>query len=136
MGVTGYNWYNGTMTDTGAIATAIGTGSANTTTIVNNQGAGSYAAQLCDDLTIIGSYSDWFLPSQDELNKMYVNLQSGTDENAVTYTPVGDFDSTGVRYWSSSEDSQSYALAQFFSNGSQGISFKSNPDRVRAVRAF
>ncbi len=57
---TGIQWHNGTYTNTGT-ETALGTGQTNTTAIVANQGAGSYAAQLCNDLVLNG-YSDWFLP--------------------------------------------------------------------------
>ena len=57
---TSIQWYNGSTT-TGAIATALGTGNANTTAIVTNQGAGSYAAKICSDL-VLGGYSDWYLP--------------------------------------------------------------------------
>ncbi|MEO7906504.1 MAG: hypothetical protein ABIT06_05995 [Saprospiraceae bacterium] len=52
---TGIPW--GTYTETGATGTALGTGQANTTAIVANQGAGSYAAQLCNDLVLNG-YND------------------------------------------------------------------------------
>ena len=77
--------------ETGATGTAIGTGQANTTAIVTTQGAGSYAAQLCNDLTV-GGYNDWFLPSKDELDLMYENLY---------LQEVGGF--TDDYYWSSSE---------------------------------
>ena len=41
-------WYNGGYTTTGATATAIGTGSANTTAIIASQGnTGIYAAKIC-----------------------------------------------------------------------------------------
>ncbi len=48
---TGIVWYSGGLV-TGATATALGTGSANTNTIVTSQGAGSYAARLCYDLEV------------------------------------------------------------------------------------
>ena len=130
---TGIRWYNVSYTTTGATATAIGTGGANTATIVANQGVGSYAAQICNDLTI-GSYSDWFLPSKEELNQMYVNLH---------LQGSGGF--TSEWYWSSSEhSSSSLALVQHFGSGSQSSSLKGdgagypegNDRRVRAVRAF
>jgi hypothetical protein len=110
---------------TGATGTAIGTGQANTTAIVTVQGAGSYAAQLCNDLTV-GGYNDWFLPSKDELDKLYINKVA-----------IGGFAVGGVSgYWSSSEYSASHARAQRFGDGYQNYSHKLNTYRVRAVRAF
>ncbi|TAL62180.1 MAG: hypothetical protein EPN84_06895 [Legionella sp.] len=65
-------WYNGSFITTGAIGKAIGTGQANTTAIVEAQGAGNYAAKACDDL-VLGIYSDWYLPSLYELNQLFFN---------------------------------------------------------------
>jgi len=124
----------------GADGTVIGTGEQNTTDITNAYGenepyAGKadYAAKLCSDFTS-GGQSDWFLPSKDELNKMYVNLQSGTDENSVVYSPVGGF--ANDYYWSSSEFNNNYTWIQSFSSGDQYYNNKGYTDRVRAVRAF
>jgi hypothetical protein len=88
----GIQWYNGTYTTTGATATAIGTGLANTNTIIANQGATStnYAAGLARAYTG-GEYTDWFLPSKDELKKLYRNKGL-----------VCCF--AGIHYWSSSEN--------------------------------
>ena len=64
-------WWNGTYTTTGATATAIGTGKANTRKIILSQGKpGSYAALLCANYKG-GGYTDWVLPSKDELNELY-----------------------------------------------------------------
>jgi hypothetical protein len=120
---TGIQWYNGGYVVTGATGTAIGTGQANTTAIVTIQGAGSYAAQLCNDLTV-GGYNDWFLPSKDELDKLYINKVA-----------VGGFADTF--YWSSSESNAYDAWYQYFANGFQDANYsKATPTRVRAVRAF
>jgi len=119
---TGIQWYNGSYVVTGATGTAIGTGQANTTAIVEKQGAGSYAAKLCHDLTV-GGYNDWFLPSKDELNKLYINKVA-----------IGGF--ADLSYWSSSELSANYAWGQYFGSGGQGSYGKNGTARVRAVRAF
>ena len=121
----------------GGIETGIGTGQSNTTIIVtwlNNNSDDTYgdvtyktdrAAYLCDALTM-GLYSDWFLPSRDELNLMYENL------HLFGVSGFADYD----YYWSSSEPNASTAWVQAFSDGHQGGRGKSNGERVRAVRAF
>jgi hypothetical protein len=119
---TGIRWYNGSYTTTGATATALGTGNANTNTIVTNQGAGSYAAQLCADLVLNG-YSDWYLPSKDELNKLYLNKNS-----------VGGF--ANNYYWCSTESDNYGAKNQDFGDGWQFNSYKNWQFYVRAIRAF
>jgi len=119
----GIQWYNGSYTVTGATGTAIGTGNANTNTIVTNQGAGSYGAQLCSDL-VLGGYSDWYLPSKDELNKLYLNK--------IT---IGGF--ANAYYWSSTESyGNTTAWMQYFIVGYQSTNDKNGAKYVRAVRAF
>ena len=125
----GIQWYNGIFTATGANGTALGTGQANTTAIVANQGPGSYAAQLCNDL-VIGVYDDWYLPSKDELNKLYLNKEA-----------IGGFDGVflSAYYWSSSESeiNTNAAWNQLFTDGFQNeFDDKNQTLSVRAVRAF
>jgi hypothetical protein len=120
---TGFQWYNGTYTLTGASGTAIGTGQANTTAIVTAQGAGTYAAIICDQLVLNG-YNDWYLPSKDELQELYL-------QQAV----VGGF--TGNYYWTSSEITNTYAWSQYFTNGLQyNLGAKWIPNYVRPIRSF
>jgi hypothetical protein len=75
-------------------------GSNNAITIVNYYGPGSYAAQVCSDLSFDG-YNDWYLPAINQLSEMY------SQKNNVTkgdYTGVwADF--VADSYWSSTEDS-------------------------------
>ena len=120
----GIQWYNGADSATGATATALGTGLANTDTIIAVQGptATSYAAGLARAY-IGGGHGDWYLPSRDELNKLYLGRAA-----------IGGFES-GL-YWSSSEGAANYALFQDFSSGAQGGAGKAATIRVRAVRAF
>jgi hypothetical protein len=113
----------------GALGTAIGSGAANTDAIIAQNGPGTtYAAGLARAYNG-GGYGDWYLPSKDELNQLYLNRVA-----------IGGFDTTtGPWYWSSSE-SEGYtggAWYQNFVDGHQGnASSKFNRDRVRAVRAF
>ena len=118
----GSPWYNSTYIVTGASGAAIGTGQSNTTRIVRAQGAGGYAAKLCDDLVLNG-YSDWYLPSKEELNLLYQNRNL-----------IGGF--SNAYYWSSSENGSSTAWSLGFPNGNQGHSYKDGTCRVRAVRSF
>jgi len=117
-------WSNIPGTEIGATArgTAIGTGKANTTAIVCQSGCTVGAAKLCKAYTGSG-YSDWFLPSKEELNAMY--LKSGT---------IGSF--AADWYWSSSEGSDYLAWGQDFTGGFQDYNYKGNGVLVRAVRAF
>jgi len=115
---------------TGATATAFGTGQANTDKIIAAQDAGDYAASLADNLVLNG-YSDWFLPSRDELNLMYANIGPGA---AAPLTNIGGFSSTW--YWSSSEVYLNAAWLQHLENGLQHYDYKYYLYAVRAVRAF
>lgn len=52
---------------------AIGTGEANTIAWIASLGnTGSYATKNCRDLTT-GGYTDWFLPSFDEMTKIFIS---------------------------------------------------------------
>ena len=122
---TGIQWSNGSYFLV-TTETSIGTGKNNTSRIVQMQGEGSYAAQICYDL-VLGGYDDWYLPSKDELNELYKNRLE-----------IGGFDYTGV-YWSSSENDNYNAWNQRFSDGYQANYYSTNKNfayRVRAVRAF
>ena len=119
---TGIQWFNGSWPVTGATAAALGSGIANTILIVAIQGAGSYAAKICDDL-VLGGYSDWYLPSKDELNILFLNKVS-----------IGNF--TNGYYWSSTERDINSAWIQYFYNGDQNYNSKDIALPVRAVRSF
>ena len=104
--------------------TAVGIGEQNTIDIETGCTVPGTAADICANLSL-GGYSDWFLPSKDELNLMYENLK---------VFGVGGF--ADDYYWSSSEDYALVAWSQSFSYGGQYSDSKSSPDRVRAVRSF
>lgn len=87
------------------------------------EAAGRYSA---------GGFSDWRLPTKDELKWMYENLHR---QNIGGFLSGDDWS----YYWSSSEISSSdsnYAWVQRFIDGLQSNLFRDRSCRVRAVRAF
>jgi hypothetical protein len=81
------------------------------------------AARLAGDL-VEGGFSDWYLPSKDELNKLYLNKVA-----------IGGF--ANSRYWTSTEIASNVAWSQNFTTGAQSnLSLKNNSFYVRAIRSF
>ena len=136
-------------------------GPQNTADLVADGNATVYpAAHFCNNL-VVGGFSDWYMPAQNELEVCYYNLKptttsndtsSGINANAVparasnytsgtpAQTSATDFRSTGAedfatsRYWASTEKTIYAAWTQNFSNGYQFGYGKLNLNRVRAVR--
>ena len=119
---TGAQWGCSSTLISGADGTAIGTGNQNTIDIMNGCSEAGIAARLCGEL-VLGGYSDWYLPSKDELNKLYINRDA-----------IGGFASN--HYWSSSEYNNGDAGRQNFYFGYQNYDGKNYNNGVRAVRAF
>jgi len=116
-------WWNGSFVTTGA--TSASNGSANTTAIINAQGnSGNYAARNCGNYRG-GGFSDWFLPSKDQLNILFNQK-----------TVVKNF--TNQIYWSSTEYNLGSAWVQDFETGEQHLDNISDRANVhtRAIRAF
>jgi hypothetical protein len=108
----------------GSQDTAIGTGNRNTINIVKYWPDNNIAARICYNLSLNG-YDDWYLPSQDELNLMYINLK---------LKGLGNFGPTV--YWSSSEANLNNAWAQGFVSGTMSLNGKAFTASVRAIRSF
>jgi hypothetical protein len=83
------------------------------------------AFDLCESNTYHGK-SDWYLPARAELNLLWLN-RAAIDANAA-----GNF--TTFPYWASTEYDNSNAWYQFFSNGDQNDTTKTNTTDVRCVR--
>jgi len=86
-----------------------------------SQSTSSSAAKICTNLNAFG-YSDWYLPSRNELNFIY--------ENKKLFPP----DNFGATYWSSTEFNDLRAYSQNFLVGEISISNKSLLHRVRCIR--
>ncbi len=82
------------------------------------------AKTACEELTLNG-YSDWHLPSSEELNLIYVNLKQ---------VGVGGF--ANDSYWSSTKSGSSNAWLECFNNGAQHNNWKDFKYNGRPVRAF
>lgn len=117
-------WCPGSCSVTNSTATAPGSGKPNTDAIVAVQKSGNYAAYICEQLVHNG-YDDWFLPSKDELNMLFVQSEAGR---------IGNF--LPEEYWSSTEDDKDRAWQQHMDNGGAGAEIKVNKACVRAMRAF
>jgi len=122
-------------------SSAIGAGYTNTHTCM--AGSDHPAAEIVRNAHH-GGYSDWFIPSLDELIEMCWVLHSrrwnggGPEDNpAYGADRIGGF-AEGSHYWSSCEYNSLYAYSLTFSDG---YPYNSNrpkygPERVRAIRAF
>lgn len=106
----------------GGTKTNIGSGSANTLTIVNACDSAKTAARVCSELEL-NSFSDWYLPSKEELNLLYKNkhLLRGIKTDY---------------YWSSSEADGEKAHCQDFYDGHVMEYEKNRTYFVRPIRAF
>ena len=122
---TGIVW-GGYGTELGVGETGVGTGKSNTDTILAALGTGTgTAAGLCHSL-VLGSCTDWFLPSLGELTLMYQQKSL-----------LGDFE--GIWYWSSSELDYSadwYARELRIDTGDITGLRKDSTAYVRAIRSF
>ena len=134
---TGAQWGCYGTTISGAYGTTIGTGAQNTVDIDSLCTTAGTAADICANLTL-GGYSDWFLPSKDELNLIWTNLADsdgdGSNNGPSDPNNLGGF--ANYIYWSSTNYVQDGAWVQSFINGYQHLNLKDVNDYVRAVRAF
>jgi hypothetical protein len=125
--------------------TGVGSGKRNTELIIaalNLKGESGMAAQLCKEYTLNG-YDDWFLPSKDELDLLYVNLKNNVKGTSHFFRFVMKLQKNKFKwfsnywYWSSSQYDKNYAWANRGGYGSQGSIYDKNTMYyVRAIRAF
>jgi hypothetical protein len=108
-----------------AYFTGIGLGIVNTNSIMAGCATAGIAARICGDLELNG-YSDWYLPSKDELAELYLN-------RAAIFGYANNY------YWSSTQhnlSNRTRAWCQNLVSGDQDYRYKDNFYYVRAVRTF
>jgi hypothetical protein len=133
----------------GAKAIGIGTGMANTSTVVNEcarrwrRRRDSSSAIHAAANYVNNGKTDWHLPSKDELNELFKYASTApsgdgrlhrlrTSDGLPRLRPSFSADA----YWSSSEASATNAWIQRFTTGIQANYSKTDTHRVRPVRAF
>ncbi len=110
----------------GGTSSALGSGAANTAAIVAGCSTAGIAARLCSDLEL-ATFSDWYLPSKDELNLMWQNLHQ---QGLGAFVP-------NSYLWCSTEFGADYAWVQRFATGGpQANASKGASYYVRAIRGF
>ncbi len=105
-------------------STAIGSGFENTRLMAAGCDAGAGNSARATTTTVAGvTFSDWFLPSKDELTAYAQNVAAG-----------GGF--VAGNYWSSSQGGPDNAYFRGYPNGNSGSDWKLSGFWVRPVRAF
>ena len=109
---------------------AIGTGYQNTQAILTNCATRPIAASIASQWTG-GGYTDWYLPSVDELYQVWYY-------SSIHYGPI-----TGLQpyiYWSSSDSTNVFnpisAFTMNFVGGGSGAELKSTIQYVLSIRSF
>jgi hypothetical protein len=136
-------------------------GPANTAAMIAAGAAEHPCGQFCDDL-VIGGFSDWYMPAQNELEVCYFNLKPSTNANdtsfginpnavparatnyttsnpaqtsAITFRTGGAEAFTSGTYWSSTELSTTNARGFGIVYGGSQYSLPKNYERnIRATR--
>jgi hypothetical protein len=119
----GFAWSGNTNTLIGTTSTAIGSGYMNTLAMLAQDGTSQRAGSAAQAYRG-GGLSDWYLPSKDELNEIFLNRS--TISGLVC-----------VDYWSSSEENASQAWFHYFHFGVQEGKNKNSANYcARPIRAF
>jgi hypothetical protein len=106
-------------------------GLSNTNAIISAGALATDAAGVCNNYSNLGK-SDWYLPSIDELNKIWINRRDIAQGLIVaSASPL-----LLTKYWSSTEYDKDSSYLQDFSGGNAGTDIKTNSGEVLPVRTF
>ena len=133
-------WFGGTNGNTRAKGDGVYAGKANTTIIIAatvsiGDDNATYAARACNELQLeegrVPKYGDWYLPSNHELNLMFLKK---AEINTTAGRQSGS--SLSSAYWSSTEIDNDGAYKVNMSDGKGTEASKGSTSNVRAVRTF
>ena len=131
-----YKWGCMNQYVSGADGTGLGTGYQNTLDIVaqncQTQNGAITAAQATLNYTSEG-FTDWYLPSKDELHSIYNNISQNSSVGNIGN--ISD-DTIGAYYWSSTESTSPKAFSLSFNTTDQGPNNKNLSLKVRPIRAI
>ena len=116
-------WSGQQFVSCGASGTAIGTGKSNTAAIIAQSNTANCAATICTAFNG-GGFTDWFLPSRDEMTQWYNQKSYFTSVN------------TGREYWTSSETASDGGYAIYMVTGGISVKGKSSGYLSRPMRYF
>ena len=121
------SWGCGGTTLSGSFSSAVGSGAENTRLINAGCATAGIASRLADAATA-GGFTDWFMPSADELTLIYSNLKLSNLSNL-----------DGANYWSSTQNASlpgGSADYRWIGGNTAGPTDKNNALSVRPIRAF
>jgi hypothetical protein len=118
-------WSGNTSGDLVGTSGALGAGARNTALMVAQSNTANRAGTASAAYGG-GGYADWYLPSTDELNQMW--LYSGSVS--------ADYSFAAELYWTSTQVASTSARVRFFLNGEGFNQSKGTAARVRPIRAF
>jgi hypothetical protein len=127
----------GCSTDTTFFGLAIGVGAQNTASAVSKCAFAGSGPKLCSDLVLNG-YTDWHLPSKDELNKLYLFKGTiGGFSSGLYMSSSGSYtvNSQVVNGWSTPVN-VTFVYSYNFGTGEAFQSSRGTTMNVRAVRPF
>jgi hypothetical protein len=128
-------WSNINNVEIGLSAQSPWNGPSNSNAIISQIGHTGSAAKICLDLVSDG-YSDWYLPSIQELNMLWNNYY--TVSKSLSEISGATLLNSGQNvYWSSSEKNDNWAFAFTFTNGYAVSADKASTGMyLRAIRQF
>lgn len=138
-------WFSGSFGNTHAKGNGLYAGKSNMNIIISSQSAfeftkstpdnNTYAARLVNEYQATENgitYGDWYLPSNYELNLLFLNRVAVN----TSLTANGGEVLSNQNYWSSNEVSNTSANVVNLSNGSINSALKTGGNYVRAIRSF